>query len=436
MKTLLEVRTEMQDLFDSAEAILAKAEAEDRELTKAERQELDRVYGTDKAPGKLAALKDEEALLIRADDERKQIAARRAAERGMFLDDPTSGVKVKSSGSAMRNAHGEEIVMLGKNDKLADHYASKGVEGARAKGLFGEFVRAAICGKNRATPEIVAAQLSNSNSAGGYLVPTGFSLNVVDLARAKSVVIQAGAMTMGMETGDLLIATVESDPTFETKSEGASFTESSIVFGQRKLSAFTIGTYMTASRELVEDSPNFSQIFEQVLARSLAAELDRLTLVGSGSGEPLGILNDPNLNSDAVGSASSPSWLDLGDAAGNIRGANHEPGAIIVSPSVHTYLLEQQTGDGVNAAANWLMQSPVIEGKPLLVTSNMPSTAMLVGDFSYLGWAIRQQPLIEVSTVAGSSFQSHKVSIKITWRGDWLVLDHGAFFAKTGISLS
>ena len=431
---LREVQDQIFELCERGEAILAKAEREDRELSKAEREELDRIYGTDKDEGKLSALKEEESRLSRVSAERKEIAARRAVERGLFQDDPTS--RISNAVPKLRNAHGDQVVMLSSKEKVADYYASQGVQGARSKGLFGEFVRAAICGRNSATPEIVASQLTSSNSSGGYLVPTGMSLNVVDLARAKSVVIQAGAQTLPMETGDLTIATVDSDPTFEAKAEGAPFTQSSIVFGQRKLSAYTIGTYMTASRELVEDSPNFSTIFEQVLARSLAAELDRLTLVGTGSAEPLGILSDPNLMSDAVGSASSPSWLDLGDAAGNIRAANHEPGAIIVSPSVHTYLMQQQTGDGVNAAAHWLMQSPVLDGKPVFASSNMPDTTMLVGDFSYLAWGIRQQPFIEISNVAGSAFQNHMVAIKVTWRGDWLVLDHGAFFAKTGISLA
>jgi HK97 family phage major capsid protein len=65
------------------------------------------------------------------------------------------------------------------------------------------------------------------------------------------------------------------------------------------------------------------------------------------------------------------------------------------------------------------------------VTSNMPNTDILVGDFSQVILGLRQNAVVEFSLHAGETFQRHQVAFKVTWRGD-VAVEHAAAFHKLG----
>lgn len=425
-------------LIGQVEAIHEIAESDERDFTKDEVAVVDAILGKGKEQGLTGKIKAalEDAKEAQAAMDRASVASFIAKGRPGFDDGVEVGFHSSQAPRAMRSSNGQSVVMLSNKESVADFHKANSRDYRRVdcSHPFGELAKMAVCGKNRYTPEIVAAQSGNSNAGGGYLVPDILMPGVVDKARAQSVVIRAGAMTMAMDNSDVMIATVDQDPTFSSVAENAEIPESNVVFGQRKLAAHKIGCIVKASRELVEDAPNFSQMFESVLARSLAVELDRLTLVGTGSAEPLGLLEDPNTPNDAI--TGTLDWVDVGDSATEVRKENYEPNAVLMSPTNHGYLMHQQAGDGSNSAATWLLAPPSLENQNLFATSNMPETKIVVGQFNMLAWGIRQGALIEVSTNAGTAFQNHQVWFKITFRGDWIPLDHKAFHVATGVTLS
>jgi len=424
--SLRAIQDEIFNLCERGEAIVQQAEKEDRELTKLEREELDRIYGNDKTPGKLAALKEEEARELRMDAERKEIAARRAVERRTFQEDapakPSANVHSFNGNSSARRYRRGEAIDAGLSKELKS-----------IPNLAGEFALAAMLGPQDSTPEPIRAALStNSNGSGGYLVPDSVSSQIIDLARNRAVLLEAGAQTFVMDAARVLVPTVETDPTIEHKAENAAFVGSDPVFGQISIEPQTLGCLVTISRELAEDGIGVASILEQLMGSKLAQMVDYYGIQGTGSAQLLGLLNVNGIGSDSVGGAVD--WFDIADAITQVRVNNHEPSGVILSPLNHGNLLKSVTGDGVNAAKDWLRQSPNSEGMGYFPSNNIPDSSIIVGDFSKLMWCVRSGVRIETSVDAGEAFERHQLKMKLVVRAAWAVQDKSAFHKLTGIS--
>lgn len=186
------------------------------------------------------------------------------------------------------------------------------------------------------------------------------------------------------------------------------------------------------SRELVEDAPNVTELIESVLSKALAVKLDSLALTGTGSAQPLGLLNYPGISS--TGSIGTVAWSNPQTAVTAIRNANIEPNAYVCNPTDQNRLASLVTGDGTNAAKNWLPPPSNVASLEQLVTTSMTAGSMVFGDFTRLMFGLRSEARIEVSTEAGTSFAAHQALIKITTRWDMNLEHVEAFYLLTGIT--
>src|SRR5262249_3613586 len=143
----------------------------------------------------------------------------------------------------------------------------------------GTFVRGIVTGKwapeHRALAEGTAV-------AGGFLVPEPLSRVVIDLARAQTVCVRAGARVVPMETATLKFARQTADPVAAWRGENTSITVSEPTFGQVELVAKSLACITKMSREIVEDSNNIDQIVSSALSSVIGLELDRACLFGTG----------------------------------------------------------------------------------------------------------------------------------------------------------
>jgi HK97 family phage major capsid protein len=418
MRKAQTIAAEIRQLSDQVDAIVKKATAEERELTMAESATVDDILGTDAASGRINALQDEHGRALRFEARVTQLA------NGMA--DTLGGGGIKPS--AMRDRHGNAVHCLAPQEKVASV-----VSGSIPGGL-GEVIRAMATGHTRNISEPVRNAMSTSGGlTGSFLVPGELSASVIDLARARSVVLAAGAMTVPMGSTTVSMAKVIADPAIVVKAENDAFADDEIQFGQVLLNAYTFGCVITASRELAEDAPNFAQIVEQTIAAALAAKLDYFAVQGTGSAQPVGLLFDPNIGE--TGSIGGLTWEDLAAAASEVRQANHEPNAIILGVEPHEDLMISTTSSNdATASKTWLLAPPALEGQNLYPTNNCPLAQAVCGDFTKLAWGIRQDVLIEASTSAGEAFNRHQLKFKITFRGDTAVMDASAFHRLAGIT--
>lgn len=328
-------------------------------------------------------------------------------------------------------ASGRPIPRLGKEQRFADLVDNPWPE---IKNPLGEIICAQVSGRSaRHLPAELRTMSTAIAAAGGYLCPEEVSANVIDRARARSVLVRAGAQTLPMTTGTAFIARIEGDVTIENKSENAAFTSSDVTLGGISLAAMTFGSYTVMSRELMADALNGPSAIENAIASALATQIDTWGLTGgTGGSDPLGLLYQTGVNT--IGSVGSPLWTDFLDAMELILADNFDPKTVIYSPNTWNSLASIYTGDGTNSAK--FFQPPPPEVAPLqkLVTSACPDANAFVGDFNEFAIVVRQEIAIEISTEAGDTFQKNQAAIKSTWRGTYAALRPTAFCVLSGIS--
>jgi len=276
-----------------------------------------------------------------------------------------------------------------------------------------------------------------SNTAGGFLVPSQLSAEIIDLARAKSVVVQAGAQTIPMESDRLTMARLEGDPTFQVKTENAKFAQSDATFGAISFTSNTLGTVVAISRELAQDAPNAASKLEEALSLGIATEIDRLALIGSGSQEPNGLKNISGIG-EITGIGAIISYDELVSGIVKVMEANGEPNAYVLPPRTFgTFMALTEAANG-----QYLKPPSAVEKLAQFVTTSIPTTdgagsnesSIYLGDFSQLLIGLRQGVNIEVSTNAGEAFERHQVLIKVTWRGDFNLAQEAHFVRLSGIT--
>ncbi len=201
---------------------------------------------------------------------------------------------------------------------------------------FGRYIRGIVTGDWSDAEAERRAMSEGVLGSGGYLVPTPLSADVIDRARNRTRVLQAGALTVPMESQTLKIARVAGDPTAAWHSEGEVIADSDVTLESVTLTAHTLTALVKASRELVEDARNVEGLLEDLFAESLAVEVDRAALRGSGvAPEPTGILNTSGITvfTLGAGNGATPTWDDVVDRVlGPIEDNNFDLTGIIWAP--------------------------------------------------------------------------------------------------------
>lgn len=178
------------------------------------------------------------------------------------------------------------------------------------------------------------AMAEGTTAAGGFLVPTILSSQLIDLARNSTQVLKAGAATVPMENRQLVIPKWLSDPTAAWHTENAAIAPSDPTIGAVTLVANTIAANVEISRELLEDAPTVSDRLAEAFAAQFALKLDLGALYGSGvTPEPRGVKNTAGVAVTPLGAnGTTPLNYDfVVDAAGRLADANEAATGIIYS---------------------------------------------------------------------------------------------------------
>jgi len=426
----------MRRILDAAEAAgaseLTRSQAADYAAAEAEYNELTARLAEE------GVLRDAVAVRMPAEGgiEEKRAAQRRLeeGERQLGLEDyarlrgdaPADGFGVRALKPEERMA------------SLADGYGTEPLS-------FGRFIRGLVTGDWRGAEAERRALSEGTPDAGGYLVPTQLSNRVIDLARAKTAAIQAGALTIPMSSNVLDVAKATSDPAAGWKSENAAATASDMTFDRIRFQARTLMALVKVSVELMEDSQLLAGTLENALAQALALELDRVALYGSGTApEPKGLKNWPGVQVYSMGTngAALTSYAPFSQAVQLIQQANGTPNAVIMAPRTAGEVdrLADTTGQPLQPPESY-------RALKKLVTSQVPvnlaqgtannATDVFAGDFSQLLIGMRQQIRVEVSREASdassSAFSNLQVWVRAYLRADIAVAQPAHFCIVTGI---
>ena len=271
------LRERCAELHDKAQGIIDRADRTGRDLTVEEQAEFDGYMAEHNRVradlGRAEWLEAEDTRAAEAEINRR-LGARGVMRSGGGELVDIAGRWTTAPPMATTGVDGQPVYCLGPGQRFADLPGND--QFGDVPHAFGQCLVAAVTGRwNRLPHELKNAMQEGSSSGGGILVPAEIARQIIDQARARSVIIRAGGWTQPMSSDRCTIARVHTDPTFETHAENVAITESDIVFDGVSLTARTIGTLCRASRELIEDASNMAQIIEGVIVRALAAELDR-----------------------------------------------------------------------------------------------------------------------------------------------------------------
>jgi HK97 family phage major capsid protein len=297
----------------------------------------------------------------------------------------------------------------------------------------GNFLKAAIAGASTDSERRALAE--GTDSAGGYTVPTSLSAQLIDALRAASVVVQAGARTVPLDTNSVAVAKLLTDPVPAWRNENASVNESDPTFGQVLFEPKSLAVMTKISLELMQDSVNIATELPRILAAALALELDRVALLGSGSApEPRGIANVSGIGTTALGGAFANYAPLLIARTGILTRNGGMPGAVIMNPRDEGALSgwTDSTGQPLN-------QPRALDGMKFLTTTSIPTnggtgtdeSTMFVGDFTKLLIGMRQDIRIEI--LRERYADSLQYALVAHLRADLAVEHAAAFHTITGV---
>jgi HK97 family phage major capsid protein len=370
-----------------------------------------------------------------------------------------------------RDGHEVRVLKYGERMRVLDRGGQSGPPLSWRK-----YLRGILTGRwNGAEAE--RSMVEGTQSAGGYLVPTPLSDQVIDRARNATVVMRAGAQTVPMDAATLYVARVTGDPVQQWHTEASAVTPADMTFDRVTFTARTLVALATLSVELAEDAANADEVVADAIAKVLAIELDRACLRGSGiAPEPTGIRNQTGVGLDTTmfgtnGSAISGTtptgavaWDWLSKTIFTVRGLNEYPNAAIMSERTlgELDLLRSSTGaplappisvagvDEAEDATPGSAYSAYGQGRGIALlstnsvlntitqgTANTASTAY-VGDFTKLLIGLRRDLVLEVSRTAGlpsgvSAFGNLLVAIRAYMRADVQLQRPAAFRVVEGI---
>src|SRR3546814_204036 len=143
-------------------------------------------------------------------------------------------------------------------------------------------------------------QKSLSGGTSGILLPEFFQGQWIDGLRANMVLNAAGMTTATMEERTVTASRQLTDPTVHWRAEAGTIDPSDPTFELVQLVAKSVAVRCQGTAEIAQDSPNFGAQLMAVMHRSLAQEIDRVGLIGSGeSNEPQGIYGATGIGTTA-----------------------------------------------------------------------------------------------------------------------------------------
>jgi HK97 family phage major capsid protein len=365
------------------------------------------------------------------------------------LDRRSSGQHVAGSGDSSFDALSAQVSIM---DTIRAQMGATDAGAGRAREVSAELARRS--GRNPdglfAPMGVSAAErrtLNLSTGAGSNLVQTTVASSVIDVLRAKSVVMKAGATVISGLVGNLALPRLASSASVGWFTDGATIGSGNPTLEQQTFSPHHVGGIVSVSRQLVQQSsPDVARVVENDLAALIATGIDTAALNGSGSsGQPTGILNTSGLTIVAGGTNGlAASWANIQALVGAVDTANALDGSLaFVTNAKVCKSLRSTLKTTADASSNFIMVNPgQLAGYPLFSTQNMPSnitkgtgtnlSAMLFGDFSSVYIAAWSMLDILVSPYS-TSFTNGGLDIRAAATVDIGTRHIAAFAATTDI---
>lgn len=288
----------------------------------------------------------------------------------------------------------QDIRQANKGDAAARERLTVGFEGLNAEGK---------------------ALVEGTNSQGGYLVRPQVERQIVEARELDNVLrglcSRLNVNTNAISLDQLTLATTAGwVAELATKPESTSMTLATVT-----ASVFTAAGLATVSNQLLADSdPAVDQLATSDLAKRLVALEETAFIAGTGTGQPLGILNTPGIGSTTLTLTTAADLVDaILDAIAAVETNHGAPSAILMHPRTWTRILKAK-----DTAGAWLLGPPATAAGTH--ADNQNARTYINGPSKYL-WGVPVVLSNRVPTNLGSGTNESRVIV-----GDYkeaLILD-------------
>lgn len=391
----------------------------------------------------------------KTDAEHRKLTDQIARAEAILAANPMVIEPRKTRSEGYTDNRSQPYALLGRESRLADRYGeSDGYSEYDGEYSLGRLVRGMVTGHWQGGESEKRALSEATVGAGGNLLPSPISSYVIDRIRNQARVIEAGATTVAMESDTLSLPRLTTGVTAAWRTENTPVAQSDPVFDRVTLQARTLAVLTLLSYELFQDlTPAGSEIIERELIQSLAVELDRAALRGSGTApEPRGIRNIPGVTTVTNGTNGTAfSWDQPVAVVAAVEANGFDAGAIIASPRAlkSAAALKDSTGRYLDPPAYLEPDNQVLVTNQIGTTyttgTSTDTSEMYCGEWPQLLIGFRPQIGISLQASGGpsgmvgvkasdSAYMSQmSVAILAFLRADVAVTHPEAFAVATGV---
>jgi HK97 family phage major capsid protein len=276
------------------------------------------------------------------------------------------------------------------------------------------------------------AMSSGTDSAGGFLVPEEAIPDVIERLKAEVVALALGARELPASGAPLVIPRISTSATAVWMTgENVAVTASDLGFEQISMSPKTIAAFTYLSNQLVEiSSPTADSLVQDDFASEFAIGIDQGILEGSGaSGEPLGIVEDPNALTESI-TAGGILYTELVGFVDALAVANSLRGRLgwAMNPALFTQIMKapNESTPAIDLARRMIADGPstTILGYPYRTTTSLTGTSgvgaksVVFGNWEDCLVAMWGGLRIRASEDGGTAFTNDQLAIRGTMRVD------------------
>jgi HK97 family phage major capsid protein len=344
----------------------------------------------------------------------------------------------------------DDLKRVQETDKAVDEFrrqleGTEDVIGEIAKNLRGMFAKNPSLTEFElpiSSREFTRALSAGTAAAGGNTIPSTFWTEFVQPLRNFSSILQAGARIITTASGETItIPRLASPGAAGAVAEGGSVISASTdpTFDQVALAVFKYGQYVTASRELVQDSGiDIEALIGDLIGQNIGILLGQKLITGTGTGEPTGLATAATVGvTGATGVVGAPSFDNLIDLFYSVTAPYRVNGKWIVADSAMSTLRKVKDGQQqyIWSPALTADTPDLLLGKPVFTDPNMAAPALnaksvLFGDVSRY-W-VRIVNSLEIARSDHAAFSTDQTAFRGILRAGGVLTDASAVKAFKG----
>jgi HK97 family phage major capsid protein len=223
-------------------------------------------------------------------------------------------------------------------------------------------------------PDVLKRGLTTGNSESTIGLDF-MAQSFIEMLRNRAVVLPKVTLLSGLSS-PVKIPRQSGGATAYWLKEGQAPENSNQSFDQVALTPKTLGAYTDITRKLLlENSIDVENLVRRDLATTLAQEIDRVIINGSGKdNEPLGILNLPDMGLITLGAnGGALSWKQVVQLETEIAADNADIGQLYYITHARVRGQLKQTEKAANTAQFLMQESALLNGYQTLISNQVPS---------------------------------------------------------------